>query len=70
MIEKLEKLLADYQGTKSWMLAYAEEAFFAGDKRKEHHYETCARQWDNAIKELQNTIQEIILGEMTDEIME
>jgi len=70
MIERLEKLLEKWRETKSGMLFYAEEAFYANDDKKQHHYDICIRQWNNAIKDLENTIQEIILGEMTNEILE
>lgn len=55
-MKTLSELLEEWKNRHCWMLTYAEEAFFAGDKLKEHHYATCIRQWDNAIKELEEVI--------------
>jgi len=54
--QQLQTLLASWRDRWSWMLSYAEEAFFAGDEDKEHHMVTCARQWRNAIEELEHAM--------------
>lgn len=56
MLKELEKLIDSWENTHSWMLAYAEEAFFSGDMMKEHRFDTLARQWRNAIDELRAVI--------------
>lgn len=48
----LNKLEKKWENRISWMLAYAEEAMFANDEYREHHFATCARQWRNALEDL------------------
>lgn len=47
-----ETIITKWQERRSLYLAIAEEAFFAKDRLKEHHYSVAARQWGYAIEEL------------------
>ncbi len=56
METKVEELLKSWRSRCSWMLTYAEQAHYEGDEWKQHHMETCARQWWNAMKELEEVV--------------
>lgn len=53
----MDELLASWRNRWSCMLAYAEEGMFEGDGEKEWHFATCARQWNNAIMELESKLE-------------
>lgn len=54
----MDELIAAWESRWSRYLAIAEEAFFAGDERRQYHFETCARQWRFAIDELKVSMPE------------
>lgn len=48
----MTELIQQWESRCSWMLAYAEEAFYAGEHRKANYFEALARQWRSAVEEL------------------
>ena len=55
-MKDINNLMEKFNDTYSWMLAYAEDAFFAGDTQREYHYATCARQWGQSIEYIKEMV--------------
>ncbi len=56
LLAALDELRDNWRGRWSGLFAEAEKYYFAGEELAEKHMETCARQWDAAVLELDEVL--------------